>query len=1479
MTPSPTKPELVVGVGASAGGLRALEGFFQAMPCDSGCAFVVVQHLSPDFKSLMTDLLARHTRMRIHRVEEGMVLERDCVYLIPPRKLMTVKGGKLALTEREAARQLEFPINVFLDSLAADYGPQAVAIILSGTGTDGTQGVRSVHEAGGLVVVQSLESADFNGMPRSALNTELADYVLPPERMPEAVITYARYPQLRMSQNNRPMTPSEAATSLGPILERLRHAYGLDFGEYKLPTVQRRIHRRMSFLQMLDAVSYAHLLGENGAELDELYKDLLIGVTEFFRDPEAFECIGRDVLPALINEPGREELRLWVAGCATGEEAYSLAILADEQARHLGYHGRISIFATDMHRESLARASAGVFERGRVENLGPERIARYFKDESNGQLRIVPEIRQRIIFSSHNVINDPPFTKIDLLTCRNMLIYFQPATQERVISLFHYALKRGGCLFLGSSEGLGGLDGGFSAVSARHKIYRKTSESLVTPPEIRSIPTARNRRIGTLPPLGTPATTITVSRALLRAYDHLLKAALPPSMIVAENGEIIQFFGNSSQYLLHPEGRSHENLFNRTDGDLRLALSTLLPKAFKSGETCRARGIHHSVFDQRFVLDIEVNPIPDERTGIVLVQVVLRDVKETRPLLPPDTPAVATADFLPNHALTDRVSDLELELHTTKENLQATVEELQTSNEELQATNEELLAANEELQSTNEELHSVNEELYTVNAEFERKNHELKTIGEDLHNLLASTDVGTLFLDRNLRIRRFTPAIARIFHLLPQDISRPIQHIAYQIENEQDLLPMLETVLASGTPIEREVHTRDGAWLFQRVLPFRTAEDKIDGVVLTFTDISGVKSIQDKLNLAMEFSRMVWWEWDLSNQVLSTHTGGQSIFGYAGATVTTTSEEWMKLVHEDDRARVRTGLESCQTGEVSRWECQHRFLTRDGLWRWVVNKGKVAARDSTGRPIRMLGTTQDIHERFLAEQEIKKLNRALERGPIMVMITDLEGKIEYVNESFTETTGYTTADLLGKNPRVIKADEQPASVFHELWETLRRGHTWQGELLNRRKDGRLLRERATIGPLRDADGTTTHYVALKEEIVTAKAADDDQRRMEEQLSQVQKMETLGALAGGIAHDFNNILTAIIGHTELAAELAQPPHPAAECLQQVRQASLRASELVQRILSFSRRGPSHHERVDIGALVAEVIPLLRSSTPASVQVDFSLCRDRLQVLANPTDMQQVVLNLGGNAAHAMRDGGGVLRIRVEPLPLPQPHKATTGTLPAGDYIRLSVSDTGTGITPEVMARMFEPFFTTKPQGEGTGLGLSIILGIVLSHSGAIDVQTSVGHGTTFDVLLPALAANFEPTKEKRTTRTKGHGQRIAFVDDESAITMMAQRGLSLHGYSPTTFCEAQGLLTHLASGNPGFDLIITDQSMPGLTGLEMVKALRQSGHETPVIILSGNARYVSAEELADLGKIQFMPKPFDLASLLERVGSVLTPTGT
>ncbi|WP_305042135.1 chemotaxis protein CheB [Geoalkalibacter sp.] len=844
------KPRLVVAVGASAGGLSALESLFSHMPADSGMAFVVIQHLSPDFKSLMDDLLARHTRMEIQRAANGMTLKPNCIYLNPPKIHMTLNSGRLFLAEREPGPQPDLPIDVFLRSLAADAGKKAVAIILSGTGSDGSRGIQEIHRAGGLVIAQSLETAQFDGMPRSALASGACDLLLPPDEIPEFLMRYvATSPAKRESLMQTLPTDDVEVDEYQPIFALLNSQYHLDFSKYKPPTVGRRIQRRMEFRRLADVQDYAALLRVDTMELDLLYHDLLIGVTEFFRDQKAFRRLEELVIPELFKAPAAEDgLRVWTAGCATGEEAYSLAILLTEQAEKYRYDKPITIFATDVHRSSIDFAAQGLYEAKRLKNLTPERLRRFFTAEGEESYRILPALRKMIVFAPHNLISDPPFTRIDLVCCRNLLIYLRPDIQDKVLSLFHFALRRGGVLFLGASEGLGKIAPEFDTLDGSNKLFRK----------------ARDLRIGldlgldklhgrfSAPAVLHPPTRLSLSidRQLLSDYDQLLRQYMPPGVLINEQREVLHYFGDLAGFLDTPEGRFENDLLLLVEEPFKLPLATALHRAAKTrtAVTIPNLAMDKQAQTQRCELRIEV--LPDAKSQSVHYFVSALPARDAARNLDEGDGAenvlTLSAERLPEH-LQQRISDLESELQTARETLQTTIEELQTSNEELQATNEELLAANEELQSTNEELHSVNEELYSVNSEFEQKNEELKQINQDHVNLLASIPVGTVYLDRNLRIRKFNPAIERFFKLLPQDIGRPLDHIAYHLADQAGMLEDVRRVLATGTPVEKEILTHEGHWLLKRILPFITEEKTVEGVVLTFTDITRIKDAERAL--------------------------------------------------------------------------------------------------------------------------------------------------------------------------------------------------------------------------------------------------------------------------------------------------------------------------------------------------------------------------------------------------------------------------------------------------------------------------------------------------------------------------------------------------------------------------------------------------------------------------------------------------------
>ncbi|MFN4259461.1 MAG: chemotaxis protein CheB [Gemmataceae bacterium] len=831
-TPEPSTPRdpfYIVGIGASAGGLEALERLFENMPANMGMAFVVVQHLSPDFKSLMDELLARKTKIPIFRVEHSMQVQADAIYLIPPKKDMIIVNGRLLLTDKDPKQPVALPIDLFFRSLAQEAGEHAVGIILSGTGSDGSRGIREIHEVGGLVIVQDPETAKFNGMPNSAIQTGAVDLVLAPEKIPDALTKFAKR-VLWKDKADEDHLEILSETALETIFRLLRNAYRIDFSHYKLTTVGRRIDRRMLLNHIVSLDDYVQKLREDMGELNALYKDLLIGVTRFFRDNEAFERLGRDILPELLLKlaPG-EDFRAWSVGCATGEEAYSLAILIHEGIERLGRPINVKIFATDVHRASLDAASAGIYSEVQLADTSQERLERFFI-RKNGAYQIAPQLRQMVVFAQHNVIKDAPFTKLDLISCRNMLIYLQPPYQKKVLSLFHFALKTGGILFQGPSETPGELIDEFTPVDNHWKIYRKRRD-------IRLSPEMRQPLTATVPPrlpterLATTAVT-SPSPDLVGLYDALLDAFVPSSLLVNENLELVQVFGDANRYLRMKKGRLSKNILDMVDADLKTVLSGALAQVRLEKTPVSYKGLRVRFAEGERLVNLTINPFLNPRHHAFFSLIILEEQGGAPPPL-------SASEVNIRQASREQIESLETELRYTKENLQATIEEMETSNEELQATNEELVASNEELQSTNEELHSVNEELYTVNAEYQKKITELTELTADMDNLLESTQVHTLFLDRNRCIRKFTPRMAETFNLLPQDIGRRIDTFTTSIDCPTLMNDILK-VMESGDIIERQVQDHHQRHYMLRILPYR-AKNPIDGVVLTLIDLTNLK--------------------------------------------------------------------------------------------------------------------------------------------------------------------------------------------------------------------------------------------------------------------------------------------------------------------------------------------------------------------------------------------------------------------------------------------------------------------------------------------------------------------------------------------------------------------------------------------------------------------------------------------------------------
>ena len=837
-------PIFVVGIGASAGGLEAIEQFFDRMPTDSGMSFAVVQHLSPDYKSLMNEVLARWTTMPILQVEDGMQVERDSIYLLPPKKEMIISGGRLLLTDKDPTGALSLPIDHFFRSLGQDCGQKAIAVVLSGTGSDGSRGIVDVHEAGGLVIAQSAKSAKFDGMPRTAEGTGLVDLVLPPTEMPNALQRYASDPRILASPaplDNHSLDDS----GLNKIFTLIRDTYGIDFSHYKLSTVIRRTERRLVLHKAQNIDEYVQLLLSDSQELSQLYRDLLIGVTKFFRDADAFDKVSETILKSLIEQAeDGSELRVWVAGCASGEEAYTLAIQIDEAIVESGKQLHLKLFATDAHRDSLEFAGLGVYPEAAMGDISPQRLERYFKPVKGGY-QTASYLRQKIVFAPHNLIKDAPFTKLDFISCRNLLIYLQPYAQQKVLSLFHFALRTGGGLLLGPSESLGAIAAEFEPIDTRWKIFRKRQDSRL-PSDIRQKLSVEFEK------LSRKAKQMAKSREpspsdlqAMSMYDALLVTVLPPSLLISEEGELLHTFGNAGQFLLPEQGRHSIYLRDRIIPGLHAPAITAIGKTLKDEEEVTYSGIPiHLEGEERppTIYEVSTRLVRDPRRMVRSVLVQIREVVSAT-----QAPRLRHE---PDSFSDEQIITLESELRYTKENLQAAIEELETSNEELQSSNEELIASNEELQSTNEELHSVNEELHAVNAEHQNKIIQLSELTRDMDSLLDSTEIDTMFLDTDLRIRKYTPGVARRFNFLPQDLGRKIGSFTHTIQSEA-IADKIQSVVHSGKSYEEEVRDKTGDYFLMRILPYFTSHDKgepqIEGVLLTLIDITKLKNTSNAL--------------------------------------------------------------------------------------------------------------------------------------------------------------------------------------------------------------------------------------------------------------------------------------------------------------------------------------------------------------------------------------------------------------------------------------------------------------------------------------------------------------------------------------------------------------------------------------------------------------------------------------------------------
>jgi two-component system CheB/CheR fusion protein len=932
----------IVGIGASAGGLAAFEAFFAGMPAtaDPGMAFVLVQHLDPNHKSILSELIRRYTRLPVFEVEDGMVVQPNCIYVIPPGHDLALLNGALQLLEPSEPRGQRLPIDFFFRSLAQEQRERAIGIVLSGTGSDGTQGVRAIKGEGGMVMAQNTASTEFDGMPRSAIGTGLVDYELPPAEMPAQLIAYAKHAFGRPPRPGTVPAP-KVESALKKIFILLRAQTSHDFSLYKPSTIHRRIERRMAVHQIEGIDGYVKYLQQTPAEVEALFRDMLIGVTHFFRDPEVFQVLEEKVIPALFagKSPGAV-IRVWTTGCSTGEEAYSIAILLVERMEAIQASFTVQLFATDIDSQAIATARAGRYPASIAADLSPKRLARFFATEADGGgYRIHKSIRDLLVFSEQDVIKDPLFSKLDLISCRNLLIYLGAELQKKLIPLFHFALKPDGWLFLGTSEGVGEHEALFGVLDRKAKIFQRKAE---LPGQSRvsfnrfALPSVVMDTTAQPTSLRSPAKSPAREGQTLREMTErtLLAQVIAAGALVNAHGDILYLHGRTGLFLEPSPGEAGiNNIVKMAREGLRRELATTLHKAAATKETSASPGLRVKTNGHFALVNLTIRPVttgPGASTESPLFLVILEEVPESRAISDP----AAASPAQPADAGVDgdaRLVALRAELLAKEESLQSTIEELESSGEELKSSSEEMQSVNEELQSTNEELEtsteellSVNEELATVNTELQTKVIDLSRANNDMNNLLAGTGIGTVFVDFQLRIMRFTPAAGIIINLIPTDVGRPVAHVVTNLAGYTGLVADVQSVLDTLAPKEVEVRSLAGRHYTLRIQPYRTLDNVIEGAVITFQDVTELVESREtlrRLAVVVRDAHDAITVQDLTGRTLAWNAGAMRMYGW-------TEAEALQLNVRDRIPETQREAALARLAQLSRAEVLEPYLTQ-----------------------------------------------------------------------------------------------------------------------------------------------------------------------------------------------------------------------------------------------------------------------------------------------------------------------------------------------------------------------------------------------------------------------------------------------------------------------------------------------------------------------------------------------------------------------
>ncbi len=1462
----------VVGIGASAGGVAALRKLFEATAPDAGMAYVVVMHLDPDHASHLTELLATATEMDVMTATDGMAVVPDRVHVIPPDRTLTIRDGTLHLSQALPGA-VRYPIDEFFRSLARDQQEWGIAVVLTGTGSDGSRGIREVKAEGGLLVVQDPDRADHDSMPRNAVATGLADRVTTVEHVPRAIADYVAHARLRAGDGD-----PGAEAELEGILALLKANGDFDFSWYKRSTVQRRVRRRMGLTRKSTMGAYLSLLSANASEVALLAKDMLIGVTAFFRDPEAWDYLAENVLARLVGDGEENDpIRVWVPACSTGEEAYTLAMLLTEELERQKSNRRIQIFATDVDDTALEAARAGLFSERAAAAIASERLARFFVIEGESY-RIKKSLRECIVFAQQNLVTDSPFSRMDLISCRNLLIYFDSIQQDRVLSIFHFVLKNSGYLFLGNSETVGKHTAMYATISKKWRIYRRIGTSRHPP---LNLPMARNgaglesqRTARQLPVMRQSASDI--GRGLL------LEHCAPTAVLVDRNYEVLYFHGDTERYLSPPQGEPTFNLLELARRGLRGRLRAALQRA--------------SLKRERVVLD-EVRVLRDGGNPPVTISVI--------PWIGDNEPdhtelcLVTFADLPPRADQNDTtiknddsvaLAQLEDELKRTKEELQSTIEELETANEELKVSNEEATSMNEELQSTNEELEtskeelqSLNKELITINNQLEEKVTELQATTDDLDNLLVSSNVATLFLDRQFRVKRFTPAITKLMRLIDSDVGRRIDDITSRVDTHA-LFEDAAAVLDDLRSTETEVRT-DDAWYLRRILPYRSQSHRIEGVVVTFTDISEAKRRSEEhahLAAVVSSSDDAILTKDCDGTILTWNHAAEVMYGYRAEEIV--GKNINTIIPADRRDEfLELTKKIRQGGDVRRLETIR--VTKDGRHIDVaLSISPVLGEDGT--PAFFSAIERNVTDIKEAQRNVQRLNRDLERrvaelqalidvAPVGILIA-LDPSCETIttNALAARMLGAATGDNVSLSAHsvpktaydVFSGGVRQAPENLPMQRAARDGTEVRGQELQLSvADGRELDILMSAAPLLDEDGEPRGAVGVFLDITERKHAELRLREQAEQLLDADRRKD--DFLAVLGHELRNPLAPIRNIVDLLMHQSNPdPATLRTGLDMMNRQVIQLTRLVDDLLDVARI--THDdiqlkcESVELGALCGR---LARDLRPAMERVSqflrFEPAPHELHLRADPVRIEQIVTNLLNNASNYTPEGGNIWLSLWEER----------------GHAVISVRDDGVGIPLRDQQAIFDPFSRTASSiahsgKTGLGLGLSLAQRLVQMHGGTIEVYSEgPGHGSDFTVRLP-MVQDVEGSESPPTAPAEAHasGRRILLVEDNNDVGDALKALLEALGHRVRTVQLGEAATDCAAEFVP--EVAFIDIGLPDINGYEVARRLRaeKNGASALLVALSGYERAPGTEQQKALFD-EYLLKPL----AFERIAEILS----